>query len=80
MADKQKWFDLGERTAWTLLQAGIGLEAVALFDLPPWVAVPIAGALAAVKAKFAQKFGNGTGASLPASQEPVFVPGFVDEK
>jgi hypothetical protein len=74
VADKQKWTDLAERTAWTLLEAGVGLEAVALLDLPAWVAVPIAGALAAVKSKFAQKFGNGTGATVPVSQEGVFIP------
>lgn len=71
---KQKWFDIGERSAWTLLEAGIGLEVVAQFDLPVYVAVAIAGALAGVKAKLAQKFGNGTGATVPVRQEAVFIP------
>lgn len=69
----QKWIDLGERTAWTLLQAGIGVELVDLAGLPAWVAIPVAGALAGIKASLAQKFGNGTGATVPASKEPVFV-------
>lgn len=71
MADKRQWIDLGERTAWTVLQAGIAVEAVNLLDLPIYVALPLAGALAAIKAHFAQKFGNGTGATVPVAHEPV---------
>lgn len=63
------WADLGERTVWTLLQAGFGMEVVNLLDLPAWVAVPVAGALAAVKVAMAQQFGQGSGATLPRDLE-----------
>lgn len=71
---KQKWIDLAERSAWTLLEAGVGAEVVAQFDLPVLVGVAVAGALAGVKASLAQKFGNGTGATVPVEHEAVFLP------
>ena len=67
----KRWADLGERAAWTLLQAGFGIEIVNLSGLPEWAAVPIAGALAAVKAALASRFGNGTSATLPARVERI---------
>lgn len=51
-----KWKNLVERAAWTLLQAGVGLEAVNLLELPLWLAVPVAGALSAVKTALATKY------------------------
>lgn len=72
VSKSKQWGDLGERAGWTLLQAGFGVEVVALLDLPAWAAVPLAGALAGVKAALAQRFGNGTGATLPAGVEPAF--------
>lgn len=65
----RRWADLGERVGWTLLQAGFGIEIINLLDLPPVLAVPIAGALAAVKSALAQQFGNGTAATVPQSVE-----------
>lgn len=64
-----QWADFGERTAWTLLQAGLGTELVALTGLPEVWTIPIIGALAAVKAALATRWGNGTSATLPASLE-----------
>lgn len=63
------WADLGERVAFTVLQAGLGESAVLLLDWPQWATIPIIGALAAVKAALAQQFGNGTSAALPSSLE-----------
>lgn len=66
---RARWADLGERAAWTLLQAGIAEGIVAAVGIPqPWL-VPIAGALAAIKSALAQKFGAGTAATLPAVVE-----------
>lgn len=63
------WADWGERVGFTVLQAGLGESAVYLLDLPQWALVPIVGALVAVKAALAQKFGNGTSAALPVTLE-----------
>jgi|1185.fasta_scaffold1810349_2 hypothetical protein len=65
----KRWADLGERAAWTLLQAGFGIELVELSGMPEWAAVPIAGALAAVKSYLASQFGNGSAATVPQSVE-----------
>lgn len=70
MATVAQWKDLGERAGWTLLQGGFGVGVVELLGLPVWVAVPLAGALAAVKASLAQKYGNGTGATISQRDEP----------
>lgn len=69
MATSRQWADLGERSAWTLLQAGVGVELVDLLALPAWAAIPIAGALAAVKAALASRWGAGSAATLPPSLE-----------
>jgi hypothetical protein len=42
-------FDLLERAGWTALQAGIGLLATQLQDIPAWWALPIATALSLAK-------------------------------
>lgn len=70
MTTVRQWKDLGERTLWTLLQGGIGVGVVEALDMPVWLAVPIAGALAAVKASLAQTYGHGTGATLAQRDEP----------
>ena len=67
----KKWADIGERAAWTLLQAGFGLEMVTLLDLSPWLAVPLAGALSGLKSVLAVRRGNGTAATLPSSAERI---------
>lgn len=69
VATTKQWADLGERTLWTLLETGLAGGALTLLDLPYWVAVPIAGALAAVKGALAQQFGNGTAATVPQDKE-----------
>jgi hypothetical protein len=63
------WADLGERAAWTLIQGGLAGEAVTLFDLSPWLALPIMGALSGLKSWLASQVGNGTAATLPQSAE-----------
>lgn len=68
-ATSKQWADLGERVAWTLLQAGIGVEAVNLLDVSPAWAAAIAGGLAVIKGMLAVQFGNGTAATLPVSVE-----------
>lgn len=65
------WADLGERAIWTLLQAGVATEALNLFQLDPWLAVPIAGALSGLKSLLAAQFGNETAATLPKTLERV---------
>lgn len=62
----RKWADIGERAAWTLLEAGVGVSVVEALDVPQAWAVVIAGVLAAVKGQLATKFGDGTAATLPA--------------
>lgn len=69
MATARDWADLGERTASTVLQAGLVEAGILLLELPHWALVPIIGAVTAVKAYFASKFGNGTSAVLPADLE-----------
>lgn len=69
MSAASTWADLGERAAWTLLQAGIGEEAVHLVSWPQWAVAPIAMGLALIKGALASKFGKGTAATLPAKLE-----------
>jgi hypothetical protein len=69
MQDSKAWADWGERVGFTVLQAGLGEAAVYGLDLPQWALVPIIGALVAIKAALAQKFGNGTSALLPTELE-----------
>jgi hypothetical protein len=72
-ARRSKWADIGERAAWTLLEAGVGVSVVEALDVPQAWAVVIAGVLAAVKGQLATKFGDGTAATLPSTQ-PVTTP------
>lgn len=67
----RKWADLGERTAWTLLQAGIGIELVYATGIPEVWTIPIIGALTAVKAALASRWGNGSSATLPRQYERI---------
>lgn len=69
MGTTRDWADWGERVTATVLAAGLGESAVLLLDLPQWLLVPIIGALTAVKAALAQKWGNGTSAALPSELE-----------
>lgn len=70
MTTRQQWIDLGERTVWTLLQAGIGVTAIETLHLPALLGVVLAGALSALKSGLAQQWGTGTGATVPADAEP----------
>ncbi len=78
--DKRKLWDVIERVLWTLAEgaSAVGivtfLSAVGVhLDAAVWV--PILGALlAVVKTSLAQQFGNGTGATLPSSVEPIPQP------
>lgn len=70
-----KWVDVLERAAWTLLQAGTGEAVVALLNLPPGLGAVVAAVLSAIKSRFAQKFGNGTGATVPVAKEGFFLRG-----
>jgi hypothetical protein len=71
MATRRDWADLGERTVSTLLQAGLVESGIFLLDAPQWVLIPVIGAVTAVKAYFAQKFGNRTSAALPRDLERI---------
>ncbi len=64
----QKLADIGERVAWTLLQAGAGEALVQSLHISQlWVA-PVAALLAAVKSAVAAAVSkNGTAATLPAA-------------
>lgn len=64
--------DLVERVAWTGAEAGLGVAAVALADLPVWWAPPVALAAAAAKAWAAGHLGRpGTASTLPADCDPA---------
>ena len=65
----KQWADLGERTAWTLLQSGVALSAVELLSLPEFWVVVIAGALAGAKGYLASRVGKGSSATLPLDYE-----------
>lgn len=72
----KRWADLAERATWTLLQAGIGEAIVLTAELPSWLVIPIAGAIAAIKAGLAQKFSvTGSAATLPVTLDPAADPG-----
>lgn len=71
MAGGRQWADLGERAAWTLIQAGVGYELVTLLDLPGSWGVAAAGLLSVVKSVLAARWGNGTAATLPRALERV---------
>lgn len=58
--------DWAERVLWTAVQAGIGYGTVELADLPPWLLIPIATGLAAVKGFAAKKMAlKGTASTAP---------------
>jgi hypothetical protein len=42
--------DAVERVLWTAVEAGAAIGIVEVADIPPWISVPIATGLAAVKA------------------------------
>lgn len=81
MSNVAKFADGLERSLWTVAEgagaAGIlaGYQALPLADIPngylPIALILIAGILAAIKSSFAQKWGNGTAATLPVDLEPV---------
>jgi hypothetical protein len=76
-----KFADGFERSIWTVAEAagavGIvaGYQGLPLPDVPegyvPLVIILVAGLLAAIKSAVAQKWGNGTAATLPEELEAV---------
>lgn len=56
MSEKAK--DLLGRAAWTLLQVGGAEIVVLLASWPQWIAIPVAGALSAVKTALFNRYGN----------------------
>jgi hypothetical protein len=71
MATSRDWADLGERTLSTVFQAGLVESGIYLLGLDQVWLIPLIGAVTAVKAALARKFGNGTSAALPQSLERV---------
>lgn len=69
MASSKAWADLGERAVWTLVQAGIGYEVVALLNLPGIWGALAASAVSVIKSALATRWGNGTSATLPTGLE-----------
>lgn len=77
----RKFADGLERSLWTVLEGAgatgvvAGYQALPLRDIPdgylPLVIILVAGLLAAIKSSIAQKWGNGTAATLPTSLEPI---------
>ena len=74
--------DVAERALWTLVQAASATGIVAgyqainrLPDIPepyiPVVVIVLTAVLSVIKGTLAQKFGNGTAATLPTDLEPV---------
>jgi hypothetical protein len=70
MTEQRKRFllDLGERVAWTALQAGLALVAVDQLDLPGWAIVPAGAALATLKGFVASRIGRPDSASTVPGQ------------
>lgn len=80
---KTQVWDFIERVAWTAVQAFLGAFVVIFMASPlsSWSDLKDAGyaaaiggmaaVISAVKVFIAQRFGNGTGATLPASVEPA---------
>jgi hypothetical protein len=76
----RKFADGLERSLWTVAEAagatGIiaGYQALPLSDIPkgylPLALILISGILAGIKSSIAQKWGNGTAATLPEELEP----------
>ena len=65
---KKKLLDIGERVAWTAVQAGLSIITVDTFDLPA-VYVPVfAAVLATVKGWVATHVGDDSAATLPKGQ------------
>lgn len=81
MGVSNKFLDGLERSLWTVAEAtgavGIvaGYQSLPLADIPegylPLAVIVVGGILAGIKSAVAQKFGNETAATLPASVEPV---------
>ena len=77
----RKFADGLERSLWTVAEGagavGIvaGYQALPLADIPagylPLTVILVGGVLAGIKASVAQRWGNGTAATLPAELEPV---------
>lgn len=78
-AKSKQWADLAERAVWTLLQGGTAIGIVELLNIPEAYAIPIMGALAAIKSKLTQKFSTtGTAATLPERLDPATPPGQIN--
>lgn len=63
--------DIAERGVWTALQTLTAAGVVTWLELDAGWIVPVAAALAFVKGAIAERFGNGSAATLPGSLEPV---------
>lgn len=58
--------DLAERVFWTAIQGGLSVVTIEALDLPEWLIIPLATALAVVKGVAAKKVGNSqTASTLP---------------
>lgn len=76
-----RFFDGLERSVWTVAEGagatGIiaGFQSLPVVDIPkgylPVAIILVAGVLAGIKSAVAQRWGNGTAATLPADLEPV---------
>lgn len=65
----RKWLrDAAERVGWTIAQVAIAAVAVEVASLPPAYAVPIAAALALLKAVVARHVGDPASARLGRSE------------
>ena len=63
LKNKKFWEDLIERTLWTGIQAALAVLTVGVADLENSWVIPIAIALAAIKAQVARKLGDPDSAS-----------------
>lgn len=84
MDTTRKFADGLERSLWTVAEgagaAGIvaGFQSLPLPDVPagyvPLTVILVAGVLAGIKSAVAQRWGNGTAATLPTELEPIPAP------
>lgn len=81
-----KWLNLLERALWTLLQVVSAEALLSVYEnmrgpLEPEmhgaILVILTALLSALKTALAQKFGSGTGATLPKDKQPVLAENVV---
>lgn len=73
----KRWWDVAERTVWTLLQVGIADLLLTALGIPQRWVILIAPLIALAKGALASKFGQVSAATLPTALDAGAKPAVV---